>query len=135
MDEGEMTEKTTRSHKEVDTDSDAQKRREFMHAMLADLRALERMLRENRLETGPRRIGAEQEMFLIDRSWGPANAALQMMDKLADNHYTTELGSSSSRRTPIRSCSPATASRRWRSRSTLVDKARKARPSSASRRC
>src|SRR5262245_34904600 len=87
-----MSEKTTRSHKEVDTESDAKKRREFMHAMLADLRALEKMLRDGRLETGPRRIGAEQEMFLIDRSWGPANAALQMIDKLNDSHYTTELG-------------------------------------------
>jgi len=86
-----MSEKTTRSHKEV-TEADAQKRREFMHAMLADLRALERMLRDGKLETGSRRIGAEQEMFLIDRSWGPANAALQMIDKLDDPHYTTELG-------------------------------------------
>jgi CBS domain-containing protein/gamma-glutamyl:cysteine ligase YbdK (ATP-grasp superfamily) len=92
VDEPIMSEKTTRSHKEVDTESDAKKRREFMHAMLADLRALERMLRDGRLETGPRRIGAEQEMFLIDRSWGPANGALQMIDKLNDSHYTTELG-------------------------------------------
>jgi CBS domain-containing protein/gamma-glutamylcysteine synthetase len=84
--------KATRAHKDVDTEQDEHKRREFMHAMLADLRALERMLREGRFETGPRRIGAEQEMFLIDRQWAPARASLQMLEKLADPHFTTELG-------------------------------------------
>ncbi|HET9626239.1 MAG TPA: CBS domain-containing protein [Kofleriaceae bacterium] len=82
----------TRAHKDVGAAQDEQKRREFMHAMLADLRALDRMLREGRFETGPRRIGAEQEMFLIDRHWAPASASLQMLEKLADPHYTTELG-------------------------------------------
>jgi CBS domain-containing protein len=84
--------KATRAHKDVGAAQDEQKRREFMHAMLADLRALERMLREGRFETGPCRIGAEQEMFLIDRHWAPARASLQMLEKLADPHYTTELG-------------------------------------------
>jgi CBS domain-containing protein len=86
------TTKATRAHKDVDTEHDEHKRRGFMHAMLADLRALDRMLREGRFETGPRRIGAEQEMFLIDRHWAPARASLQMLEKLADPHYTTELG-------------------------------------------
>jgi len=84
--------KATRAHKDVDTEQDEHKRREFMHAMLADLRALDRMLREGRFDTGPRRIGAEQEMFLIDRQWAPARASLQMLEKLRDPHYTTELG-------------------------------------------
>ena len=84
--------KATRAHKDVDTEQDEHKRREFMHAMLADLRALDRMLREGRFETGPRRIGAEQEMFLIDRQWGPARGSLQMLDRLRDPHFTTELG-------------------------------------------
>jgi hypothetical protein len=34
--------KGTRAHKDVDTEQDEHKRREFMHAMLADLRALDR---------------------------------------------------------------------------------------------
>jgi CBS domain-containing protein/gamma-glutamylcysteine synthetase len=71
---------------------DAKKRREFMSAILADLRALERMLREGRFETGVRRIGAEQEMFLIDRTWSATRGILPMLDKLKDPHYTTELG-------------------------------------------
>src|SRR5262245_4702464 len=84
--------KATRAHKDVDTEQDEHKRREFMHAMLADLRALERMLREGWFDTGPRRIGAEQEMFLVDRNWAPARASLQVLDKLGDPHFTTELG-------------------------------------------
>jgi CBS domain-containing protein len=83
---------TTRTHKEVESTKDAQQHREFMHALLRDLRALERMLDEGRFETGVRRIGAEQEMFLIDGSWAPARGALAVLERLKDDHYTTELG-------------------------------------------
>ncbi|MFO0565618.1 MAG: glutamate-cysteine ligase family protein [Polyangiaceae bacterium] len=83
---------TTRPHKHVEQEHDAQRRREFMHAILADLRALERMIQEQRFETGVRRIGAEQEMFLIDATWGPAPGALQILSRLKDEHFTTELG-------------------------------------------
>jgi CBS domain-containing protein len=84
---------TTRSHKDVEGGSqDGKKRREFMTAILADLRALERMLRDGLFETGVRRIGAEQEMFLIDERWAPAPGALKMLERLNDSHYTTELG-------------------------------------------
>lgn len=84
---------TTRPHKEIGERPDATRQREFMHAILTDLRALERMIEEQRFESGVRRIGAEQEMFLIDRTWSPARGAIKMLDKLApDTHYTTELG-------------------------------------------
>lgn len=86
-----MTE-TTRPHKKVEETHDAQQHREFMHALLADLRALERMLADGLFETGVTRIGAEQEMFLIDEGWGPARGALKMLERLQDPHYTTELG-------------------------------------------
>jgi len=84
---------TTRAHKEVEGDQDAKTHREFMVALLNDLRALERMLAEGLFETGVRRIGAEQEMFLIDqRTWAPAKGALKMLEQLQDPHFTTELG-------------------------------------------
>jgi CBS domain-containing protein len=83
---------TTRSHKEVEEKGDPQKHREFMHAILADLRALERMIAEDRFEKGVRRIGAEQEMFLTDATWAPALGVLKMIEGLRDEHYTTELG-------------------------------------------
>lgn len=83
---------TTRAHKEVEANRDAEAHREFMHALLTDLRAIERMLQEGTFESGVRRIGAEQEMFLIDRAWAPARGAVKMIEALKDEHYTTELG-------------------------------------------
>lgn len=65
--------------------------RAFMKAILADVHALERMLDEDRFETGIRRIGAEQEMFLLDktgRAWCGAEA---MMKKLSHPQFTYEL--------------------------------------------
>jgi len=83
---------TTRPHKEVEAEHEGESRRRFMRAILADLRALERMLKEGRLESGVRRIGAEQEMFLIDKNFSPAPGALKMLERLGDSHFTTELG-------------------------------------------
>ncbi len=83
---------TTRSHKEVDGKLDGERQRQFMSAILADLRALERMIGENKFDTGVRRIGAEQEMFLIDQQWRPTRGVLKLLDALKDGHYTTELG-------------------------------------------
>jgi CBS domain-containing protein len=119
---------TTREHSKDDiAQVDAKKRREFMSAILADLRALERMLREGRFETGVRRIGAEQEMFLIDRSWTPARGVLPMLEKLKDPHYTTELGQFQIEA----NCDPQPfsgdgLSRMEKQLDELVDKARKA---------
>jgi CBS domain-containing protein/gamma-glutamylcysteine synthetase len=67
-------------------------RRHFMRSLLADVRALERMLAEGMLEEGVRRIGAEQEVFLVDRSWHPAPAADVLLPRLDDAHFTTEFG-------------------------------------------
>ncbi len=63
-----------------------------MRALLSDLRALERMLHEGLLESGVRRIGAEQELFLIDKAWSPAPGAMSVLERIGDSHFTTELG-------------------------------------------
>ncbi len=65
--------------------------RAFMKAILADVHALERMLDEDRFETGVRRIGAEQEMFLLDRAGRAWNAAESMMKALDHPQFTYEL--------------------------------------------
>jgi CBS domain-containing protein/gamma-glutamyl:cysteine ligase YbdK (ATP-grasp superfamily) len=62
-----------------------------MRAILADVHALERMLDEDRFETGLRRVGAEQEMFLIDAAGRPWRGAEPMMQKLAGGQFTYEL--------------------------------------------
>ena len=83
---------TTREHKDVDGKLEGERQRQFTSAILADVRALERMVAENRFEAGVRRIGAEQEMFLIDSQWRPTRGVLKLLEALADSHYTTELG-------------------------------------------
>jgi CBS domain-containing protein len=64
--------------------------RGFTKALLRDLQAFERMLDEGLFETGVRRIGAEQELFLVNEGWRPALRALDILDKL-EGPYTTEL--------------------------------------------
>ncbi|HVE75777.1 MAG TPA: hypothetical protein VND22_03300, partial [Actinomycetota bacterium] len=67
-------------------------RRQFMRDLLRDLQALEQMIQDGLIEEGVRRTGAEQEVFLINSSWHPAPAALELLERLDDPHFTTELG-------------------------------------------
>ena len=66
--------------------------RHFAKTLLRDVRALERMLSDGLIQSGHRRIGCEQEMFLVDRAWRPFPVALEILDRLGDEHFTTELG-------------------------------------------
>ncbi len=70
---------------------DSESLRGFTRKLLGDLQALEVMLREGRLESGVRRIGAEQELFLLDRRYRPAPLAIEMIEALRDEHFTTEV--------------------------------------------
>ena len=72
--------------------ADAEELREFMKLLLRDVRALEKMLDDGLVESGIRRIGAEQELFLVDSAYKPARTALEVLDALNDPHFTTELG-------------------------------------------
>ena len=62
-------------------DFDQKKAQAFMKAVLDDLRALAFMLEEGRVESGVARIGAEQEMFLIDRELRPAPIGPEVLDR------------------------------------------------------
>lgn len=64
--------------------------RQYTKALLRDVKALERMLNEGRFETGIRRIGAEQELFLVNEGRRPATNALDVLDRL-EGPFTTEL--------------------------------------------
>lgn len=77
---------------EIRDRSDPESMRAFMRALLEDVRALERMLQGEMFETGIRRIGAEQEMFLVDRGLRPANRSLALLEELPRSAFTTELG-------------------------------------------
>jgi len=63
----------------------------FMNALLEDLRALEYMIASGQLESGVTRIGAEQEMFLIDSNFRPAPLSLEVLDLAQDARLTTEI--------------------------------------------
>ncbi|HEY5446653.1 MAG TPA: hypothetical protein VIJ87_19755, partial [Pyrinomonadaceae bacterium] len=63
----------------------------FMKALLEDLRALEYMIATGGFETGVSRIGAEQEMFLVDRNMRPAPISLEVLDHAKDSRLTTEI--------------------------------------------
>jgi len=66
--------------------------RVFMKCVLTDLRALEQMLSDGWIESDVRRIGAEQELFLIDRDGRPSLKALEVLEAVDDPDFTTELG-------------------------------------------
>ncbi len=81
------------SKQEVFNNSNPEQLRQFMKAVLTDLRALERMLQGDMFELDVRRIGAEQELILINPNGRPAPIALQVLDDLNDPQFTTELAS------------------------------------------
>lgn len=75
----------------VEQQVDEQKAQAFMKALLEDLRALAFMLEDGRVESGVTRIGAEQEMFLIDRDLRPAPVSLEVLEHAGDARLTTEI--------------------------------------------
>ena len=75
----------------VEEHADEQKAQAFMKALLEDLRALAFMLEDGRVESCVTRIGAEQEMFLIDRYLRPAPVSLEVLKYANDSRLTTEI--------------------------------------------
>jgi CBS domain-containing protein/gamma-glutamyl:cysteine ligase YbdK (ATP-grasp superfamily) len=75
----------------VDQQFDEIKSQAFMKALLEDLRALEYMIATGLFESGVARIGAEQEMFLVDRNMRPAPISLEVLDQAKDSRLTTEI--------------------------------------------
>lgn len=76
----------------ISGEKDEDERRHFMRHVLRDLRALEKMLQDDTFETGIRRIGAEQEMFLVDDKFRAMDCSPQVLAALDDPQFTTELG-------------------------------------------
>ncbi len=75
----------------VEQELDEQKLQTFMKALLEDLRALDYMLDNDLIETGVRRIGCEQEMFLVDRKLLPAPVGVEVLQHANDPRLTTEI--------------------------------------------
>src|SRR3954471_1353114 len=69
-----------------------QELRAFTAGVLNDLQSLEMMLDAGMLEENVARIGAEQEMFLVDSAMHPAGLAVEVMEEASDKRLTTEIG-------------------------------------------
>jgi CBS domain-containing protein len=77
-------------HRVHDT-SDEQRTRAFVRAMLNDIRALEVMIEQDLIERDMHRVGVEQEMYIVDAEGYPAPISDQLLKRLADDRFTTEL--------------------------------------------
>ena len=75
----------------VGRDLDERQSRAFMKAMLDDVRALEQMLDTGMIESGVRRLGAEQEMFLVDSAFRPSPLAGEVLKRAGDPRLTNEI--------------------------------------------
>jgi CBS domain-containing protein len=62
-----------------------------MKALLADVRAAERMVAEDLFETGIRRVGAEQEMFLVDDTMEPSTKSQEILADVQREELVHEL--------------------------------------------
>ncbi|HJS24459.1 MAG TPA: CBS domain-containing protein [Pyrinomonadaceae bacterium] len=75
----------------VEQHVDEKQAQAFMKALLEDLRALAFMLEDGCFESSVKRVGAEQEMFLIDRYMRPAPVSLEVLKHANDPRLTTEI--------------------------------------------
>lgn len=76
---------------QVEQEFDERRFQAFMSAVLDDLRALDYMIDHDCIESGVHRVGAEQEMFLVDRNLRPAPLAVELLDGVNDSRLTTEI--------------------------------------------
>lgn len=67
------------------------KRQEFISILLKDIEALEYMIHNNMFEVNPERIGAEQEICIVNQDWTPADNSLQILEDINHPSFTTEL--------------------------------------------
>lgn len=70
---------------------DPESRKHFLKHLLDDVEAIEKILADGLFETGVTRIGAEQEFCLVDEYYKPSQNALNVLDKIDDEHFTSEL--------------------------------------------
>ncbi len=75
----------------VHTIRDERQIRVFTRTVLEDIRALEAMIERGMIEHGVRRAGVEQEMLLVDTDCHPAPVSVEVLARLSDPRFTSEL--------------------------------------------
>ena len=78
-------------NQDVKTFTDAQARKAFTKYLLSDIRALEVMLKEGLIEAGITRIGAEQELCLVNHQYEPMRNNLEILEAINDEHFVPEI--------------------------------------------
>lgn len=75
----------------VNRDLSIAAKNKFIHHLLKDLDAMEYMLAEGWMERDFTRIGAEQELCLVDYNYRPSMDGPEILKTITDPHFTTEL--------------------------------------------
>ncbi len=73
------------------TKADIEERMAFVQHLINDVKALELLLQNDQFENDIVRIGAEQELCLIDEHSRPFGINLKLLETINDPHFTTEL--------------------------------------------
>ncbi len=83
------------AERDARVESNGAQHRASMAALLRDLEALDRMIADGLIESSVRRIGAEQEMVLLDHDWRPSPRGYDLVthirETLGDGRLTHEL--------------------------------------------
>jgi CBS domain-containing protein len=66
-------------------------RQKFTRLLINDIKALERMLDEGLIEKNITRIGAEQELCLVDAHFSPSTNNQEVLEAINDPHFVPEL--------------------------------------------
>lgn len=66
-------------------------RKDFVFHLLNDVKAFQYMIQNDLFEKGIQRVGAEQELCIVDKDYRPSLNALKILEKVNDPHLTTEL--------------------------------------------
>lgn len=79
------------SGKTINSSKDAQARKAFTYHLLKDIEALDYMLRNDGFSDEHIRIGAEQELAIVDKKMRPSCQSLKVLGALDSDDFTTEL--------------------------------------------
>ncbi|MFT7377962.1 MAG: hypothetical protein ACI88Z_001798, partial [Sphingobacteriales bacterium] len=71
--------------------SSGKEQQEFTKLLLKDVQALSKLLEQGRFDIEVTRIGAEQELCLIDKNYRPSPNNLEILEKSPDTDLTSEL--------------------------------------------
>lgn len=71
--------------------SNSKEKERFVKYLLNDIKALEFMIEKDMIERGIQRIGVEQELCLVDATWRPTPIILDVLPKIDNKNFTTEL--------------------------------------------